>query len=105
MRGVARGGAGALVTFGIVPTAPETGFGYIQAEAGAGEACVVLRFVEKPDAATARRYLEQAAITGTAACSCSAPRVTSTNCGVPPDILDATARAFEAANAMAISCA
>src|SRR5690606_26693360 len=27
---------GALVTFGIVPTAPETGFGYIQAEAGDG---------------------------------------------------------------------
>ncbi len=65
--------AGALVTFGIVPTAPETGFGYIQAEAGqadarAGEAGrpdagatavrKVLRFVEKPDAATARQYLD-----------------------------------------------
>ncbi len=60
--------AGALVTFGIVPTAPETGFGYIQAEAerpeagqaGAGAPGVrkVLRFVEKPDAATAQRYLD-----------------------------------------------
>jgi mannose-1-phosphate guanylyltransferase/mannose-6-phosphate isomerase len=55
--------AGGLVTFGIVPTAPETGFGYIQAEAGngaAGQADAarkVLRFVEKPDAATAQRYL------------------------------------------------
>ena len=49
--------AGALVTFGIVPDAPETGFGYIQAEAGDGLR-QVLRFVEKPDAATARSYLD-----------------------------------------------
>ncbi len=49
--------AGALVTFGIVPTAPETGFGYIQAEAG-DAVRRVLRFVEKPDADTAQRYLD-----------------------------------------------
>ena len=49
--------AGALVTFGIVPTAPETGFGYIQAQAGEGVR-KVLRFVEKPDAATAQSYLD-----------------------------------------------
>lgn len=49
--------AGALVTFGIVPAAPETGFGYIQAAEGQGVR-QVLRFVEKPDAATARGYLE-----------------------------------------------
>ena len=49
--------AGALVTFGVVPDAPETGFGYIQAEAGDGLR-QVLRFVEKPDAATARSYLD-----------------------------------------------
>lgn len=49
--------AGALVTFGIVPDAPETGFGYIQAAAGEGVR-KVLRFVEKPDAATAQGYLE-----------------------------------------------
>ncbi len=48
---------GALVTFGIRPDAPETGFGYIQADAGEGVRRV-LRFVEKPDAATARAYLE-----------------------------------------------
>lgn len=50
--------AGALVTFGIVPSAPETGFGYIQAEAGDGVR-KVLRFVEKPDAATAQGYLAE----------------------------------------------
>jgi len=50
--------AGALVTFGIVPSAPETGFGYIQAGADAGGGLhAVLRFVEKPDADTARDYL------------------------------------------------
>jgi mannose-1-phosphate guanylyltransferase/mannose-6-phosphate isomerase len=49
---------GALVTFGLVPTAPETGFGYIQAAAGAAGVHKVLRFVEKPDAATAQRYID-----------------------------------------------
>ena len=49
--------AGALVTFGIVPNAPETGFGYIQAEPGEGVRRV-RRFVEKPDADTARSYLD-----------------------------------------------
>nr|WP_275672427.1 mannose-1-phosphate guanylyltransferase/mannose-6-phosphate isomerase [Thermomonas alba] len=49
--------AGRLVTFGIVPAAPETGFGYIQAAPGEGVR-PVLRFVEKPDAATARAYLD-----------------------------------------------
>lgn len=44
---------GSLVTFGIKPDAPETGYGYIEAEGNR-----VLRFVEKPDAATAATYLE-----------------------------------------------
>ena len=48
--------AGKLVTFGIVPSAPETGYGYIKA--GAGEDVrVVERFVEKPDVATAQGYI------------------------------------------------
>ena len=44
--------AGNLVTFGITPTAPETGYGYIEAN---GEK--VLRFVEKPNRETAEKYL------------------------------------------------
>jgi mannose-1-phosphate guanylyltransferase/mannose-6-phosphate isomerase len=48
--------SGAIVTFGIVPDAPETGFGYIKAEAGEGVRAIV-RFVEKPDAATAAGYV------------------------------------------------
>jgi mannose-1-phosphate guanylyltransferase/mannose-6-phosphate isomerase len=47
---------GKLVTFGIKPTAPETGYGYIKAAAGDG-ARAVERFVEKPDLATAQSYL------------------------------------------------
>lgn len=48
--------AGSLVTFGIVPNAPETGYGYIQATSGQGVRAVE-RFVEKPDLATATSYL------------------------------------------------
>jgi len=51
--------AGALVTFGIVPTSPETGFGYIQSVAGDARIRRVARFVEKPDAATAASYLAE----------------------------------------------
>jgi mannose-1-phosphate guanylyltransferase/mannose-6-phosphate isomerase len=52
---------GALVTFGVVPKAPETGFGYIQADRAIGAEDGprrVLRFVEKPDASTAQGYLD-----------------------------------------------
>lgn len=53
--------AGAVVTFGITPDRPETGYGYIQAGAAVDEggACVIARFVEKPDRATAEDYLRQ----------------------------------------------
>lgn len=49
--------AGALVTFGIVPTGPETGYGYIQRGAEQGAGYKVASFVEKPDLATAEQYL------------------------------------------------
>jgi len=52
---------GALVTFGIVPDRPETGYGYIRsgdalAEGQLGRA--LLEFVEKPDRDTAQRYVD-----------------------------------------------
>lgn len=49
-----------LVTFGVKPTRPETGFGYIEAgDAVDGDETVrtIRRFVEKPDAATAAEYV------------------------------------------------
>lgn len=49
---------GKLVTFGIVPTKPETGYGYIRRGEGTGPAFPIAQFVEKPDLATATRYLE-----------------------------------------------
>jgi len=52
-----------LVTLGVKPTRPDTGYGYIQPgpEAGAGAEGLfeVRRFVEKPDAARAKRYLRR----------------------------------------------
>jgi len=47
-----------LVTFGIVPTAPETGFGYIKAGGELKGGYQVEAFVEKPDAVTAQKYLD-----------------------------------------------
>ena len=50
---------GSLVTFGVPPTGPETGYGYIRpGEALDGGARRVAGFVEKPDRAAAERYVE-----------------------------------------------
>lgn len=58
--------AGAVVTFGITPDAPETGYGYIQSGesyGAASDAAVgakrIARFVEKPNLQTAQDYLAQ----------------------------------------------
>lgn len=44
--------------FGIVPTEPATGFGYIEASEDSGRPVAVDRFVEKPDLATAQKYVQ-----------------------------------------------
>jgi mannose-1-phosphate guanylyltransferase/mannose-6-phosphate isomerase len=49
---------GKLVTFGVVPDRPETGYGYIRRARGDGPAYPVAEFVEKPDLATAVRYVQ-----------------------------------------------
>ncbi|MCE7556856.1 mannose-1-phosphate guanylyltransferase/mannose-6-phosphate isomerase [Aliivibrio fischeri] len=48
---------GKLVTFGVVPKTPETGYGYIKAGMKDGDAFSVSEFVEKPDLETAKKYL------------------------------------------------
>ena len=49
-----------LVTFGIRPTSPHTGLGYVHCSSQASESGIfdVVGFVEKPDHSTARRYVE-----------------------------------------------
>ena len=52
---------GALVTFGIVPASPETGYGYIKRDEQVGDSAAyrVARFVEKPDRETAEQYVSE----------------------------------------------
>ncbi len=59
-RAVVAARAGQVVTFGMQPTAPETGYGYIEAGSelpAAPGVRAVARFVEKPDAAKAAEFL------------------------------------------------
>jgi len=49
---------GYIVTFGIKPSRPSTGYGYIEAGNCDGIGCSVLSFREKPDLATAEKYVE-----------------------------------------------
>lgn len=49
---------GYIVTFGIKPTYPETGYGYIKTEKALSVGYKVEKFVEKPDFETAKKYLD-----------------------------------------------
>ena len=52
--------AGRIVTFGVRPTRPATEYGYIRAGAALGaDIFAIEKFVEKPDAKTAERYVEE----------------------------------------------
>ncbi len=57
-RAVLQAAGGAIAILGVTPDRPETGYGYIRAEGTAPDQRVA-RFVEKPDAATAQRYLAE----------------------------------------------
>ncbi len=57
-QGAALAEQGAVITFGITPDAPETGYGYIQSGEVYSGAHRIARFVEKPDLATAQSYLD-----------------------------------------------
>jgi mannose-1-phosphate guanylyltransferase / mannose-6-phosphate isomerase len=58
--GVDRAKAGDLVTFGIAPTHPETGYGYLELDGPPveGAAVALRRFVEKPDVAAAKSMMD-----------------------------------------------
>jgi mannose-1-phosphate guanylyltransferase/mannose-6-phosphate isomerase len=49
--------AGQLATFGIVASAPETGYGYIERGAPSGTAFRIARFIEKPNSERAREFV------------------------------------------------
>jgi len=58
-KGVAIAASGEnIVVLGIRPTRPETGYGYIEVGANAGDAAYVRRFTEKPYAERAARFIE-----------------------------------------------
>lgn len=58
MAGEAAAAEGRLVTFGIVPSCPNTGYGYIEADVREVEAVPIVSFIEKPDRKTAVKLLE-----------------------------------------------
>lgn len=84
--------AGHLVTFGITPIRPETGYGYIQpnqkrtlGRQGKLLGHPVARFVEKPNPAKARSISRRATTIGTAACSCGGrPQFSKKSIGINP---------------------
>lgn len=55
--GLREAGKGKIVTFGIEPHFPATGYGYIEAAQGGADVLSVKRFVEKPDQETAERLI------------------------------------------------
>lgn len=59
-KGLTLAAQGAVITFGIMPDSPETGYGYIQAGEPVGDdgICRIARFIEKPDVTTAQTYLD-----------------------------------------------
>ena len=92
-RGKTLAEAGHLVTFGIRPDKPETGYGYIEAD---GED--VAAFHEKPDAETARRYLESGKFYWNSGMFCfKAGTYLNELQSHAPEIYDASKKAYERA--------
>ena len=58
-KGVETARAGNIVTFGVEPDSPHTGYGYIKAVPGDGPVLKVERFVEKPLLGLAKKYLQE----------------------------------------------
>ncbi|TDG12474.1 mannose-1-phosphate guanylyltransferase/mannose-6-phosphate isomerase [Seongchinamella unica] len=91
---------GRLMTFGVVPTSPETGYGYIKCGESLAEDLFELeRFVEKPDADTASTYLESGAYLWNSGMFLFSAAVYLAELGKhAPEILDCCRRAMEAAH-------
>ena len=95
---------GALVLFGIRPTGPETGFGYIETGEPVGDsgALQVRRFVEKPDAARALAFLEAGCFVWNSGMFCfTAASILAALAAHAPDVLAQARTAWEASRAAA----
>ncbi len=89
---------GKLVTFGVVPDKPETGYGYIKRAAGDGPTYSIAQFVEKPDLETATRYVESKEyFWNSGMFMFKATTVLDELRALAPDIYEACAHAFTAA--------
>ncbi len=104
MRAVALAESGCLVTFGIEPDRPETGYGYIEVNASAPLIPVdetpsgfeIQRFVEKPDLLHAKQYVESGQYLWNAGLFCfSAGEVLKQMALACPNVLSAARACFE----------
>jgi mannose-1-phosphate guanylyltransferase/mannose-6-phosphate isomerase len=87
--------AGHLVAFGILPTRPETGFGYVEVATLGRQAQPVLKFVEKPNLATAQEYLATGRFYWNSGMFCfTAGTMLSALAAHAPDVLAAAERAM-----------
>ncbi|MCC5794577.1 MAG: mannose-1-phosphate guanylyltransferase/mannose-6-phosphate isomerase [Chromatiales bacterium] len=93
--------AGSLVTFGVPPTRPETGYGYIAAagESPAPGVSQVERFIEKPDAAAAARYMAEGCLWNTGMFLFRADRILQELGRHAPELLAACEQAAAGARA------
>lgn len=88
-----------IVTFGITPTAPETGFGYIQRGERLAEGVYgIRRFLEKPNFETAQSYVADGGYDWNAGIFLFSPQVMLEELNrYEPDVLTATQQAFDKA--------
>ena len=95
---VAAAREGRLVTFGIVPSSPETGYGYIRQGDRVGTARAVAEFVEKPSAERARSFVESGNYLWNSGMFLLPARVYIDELGrLDPEMLQACRRAYESA--------
>lgn len=95
---------GAIVLFGIQPSAPETGFGYIEtgAQIADSEARHVARFIEKPDAARALQFLQAGNFVWNSGMFClRADRLLAELARHAPEVLETSRAAWDASQAQA----
>lgn len=90
---------GLIMTLGIVPTQPATGYGYIEpgAPLDRPDANRLARFVEKPDAASTRRHLEQGYLWNSGNFVFAATKMIEELEAHAPDVLDGARAAIDAA--------